>query len=525
MGFDTIDFSSANLERIDFTNSRIKILHNHISKVAKNAYGNQLLLSNAILAKSDLPLSALNNYLEGKEAGKISFLFCLKKVFLYFLKSYGWLFVFCFQSLAHRASRQKFIAKTKKPLTLIDIYLIPEKIAKTGELEDRFFPGLAALLESKGMSYAYAPKFSGATHPSFYYKMFRKLKEKNGSVISSFQLLNWSDYFKMFLFISNYLFQVFRQIKQLGGSREDRFLKFYLWNTIDHAAIKNFERKIFGEHISRLNVPAIKCISWYENQPQDKSFYKGLRLMPGKVKIYGAQLYLWPATLLNLHIDEDEINFGIIPDRILVNGTYYLRKENRLDLKIGPSMRYKKLFKKNVNAKDKTAFLVLLPFFENEIDEVLSAIEEAMFSNELLVKFHPATDNKKYRQRLKGKMRVVDGDIYKLFDCVSCVIGKSTGALIEATSLGIPVININIEYGISHDYLPEFGKGTIWQNASNGVEIAKWAKIFSALLQTKPNLINTIAEKHKEMFFCEPTNQRIDEAFELDDFINWPPKP
>ena len=103
---------------------------------------------------------------------------------------------------------------------------------------------------------------------------------------------------------------------------------------------------------------------------------------------------------------------------------------------------------------------------------------------------------------------------------MGCVIGKSTGALVEATSLGIPVINIETHDRLSHDYLPKFGKGVIWQNASSGAEIVKWVNIFSDLLKTKPSLINAIAKKQKEMFFCEPTDETIDEAFELGKFTN-----
>jgi len=350
--------------------------------------------------------------------------------------------------------------------------------------------------------------------------MFRRLKQKKRPVLSSCQLLYLYDYLKMFIFILVYPFRVLRQIGQLGQSQEDNLLCFLLWDTLDYTAVKNFARQLFGRHISELNVPALKCISWYENQPQDKNFYKGLRSASGKVKIYGAQLYLWPATLLNLHAEEAEIDLGLIPDRILVNGNYYLREDGRLNFKIGPSMRYSRLFQTEINAKDKTAFLVLLPFFEYEIDKILKLIGEAGFSVEVFIKFHPATNKKKYAQRLKGKMQIVEDDIYTLFNRVGCVIGKSTGALVEATSLGIPVINIETGLGLSHNYLPKFGKGIIWQSVSSATEVVKWGCVFRDLLKTKPDLIKVIAEKYKAMFFCEPTDKRINEAFELEGVTN-----
>jgi len=510
-----INFSLADDERLKIDNPRLENLYNYLSNAAKNSYSDPLLLSNAVFAKSDLPLPALDNYMEEKEIKRISFLFSLKKLFVYFSKNLGWLVVFLAQSLAQKFSQQKFIPDPIKPLTLIDIYFTPEQIVQKGDLTDRFFPGLEKKLISKGISYAYAPKLSGTDNPLVYYKMFCLLKKLKRPVLSSFQLLGLLDYFKMFGFILVYPFRVFRQIRRLKGSPEDKLLRFLLWVTMDHATVKNYARQLFGKHISGMDVPTIKCISWYENQPQDKNFYKGLRSIHGNVQIFGAQLYLWPATLLNLHADEKEINSALIPDRILVNGTYYLNKDSALNFEVGPSMRYSKLFQTKVDPKGKTSLLVLMPFFEYEIDRILQMIDEAQLSVELFVKFHPATDKKKYAHRMKGKMQIVEDDIYALFDRVGCVIGKSTGALVEATSLGIPVINIETGLGVNHNYLPKFGKGIIWENASNGAEIVKWIDLFSDLVTTKSDLIHAIAEKHKEMFFCEPTYEKIDETFGL----------
>lgn len=519
---DETNFSLADDERLKIDNPRLENLYNYLSNAAKDSYSDPLLLSNAVFSKSDLPLSAMNNYMAEKEIEPISFLCSLKKLSVYFSKNLGWLVVFLAQILAQKISQQKFIPDPKKPLTLIDIYLTPEQIVQKGDLTDRFFPGLEKKLISKGISYAYVPKLSGADNPLVYYKMFCLLKKLKRPVLFSFQLFGLIDYFKMFGFILVYPFRVLRKIRRLKGSPEDKLLRFLLWVTMGHATVKNYARQLFGKHISGMDVPAIKCISWYENQPQDKNFYKGLRSIHGNVQIFGAQLYLWPATLLNLHADEKEINFELIPDRILVNGTYYIKKDSALHFEVGPSMRYSKLFQTKVDARDKTALIVLMPFFEYEIDKILQMIDDAKLSVELFVKFHPATDQKKYVPRMKEKMQIVEDDIYALFDRVGCVIGKSTGALVEATSLGIPVINIETGRGISHNYLPAFGKGIIWENASSGAEIVKWTKTFSDVLTTKPDLIHAIAEKHKNMFFCEPTGKRIDEAFGLSEPSNTP---
>ena len=509
------DFSLADQKRMEFDNPRMKNLHKYLSGVVRDSYRDQLLLSNAIFAKHDLPLSALGCYLEGKEAERVSFLFCLKKFLHYFFKSFGWLVFFWAQGLAHRFSRQKFVPESEKPLTLIDIFLMPEQIAQTGDLNDRYFPGLEAKLKSKGINYAYVPKFFGTDHPMLYYKMFLQMKEKGRPVLSGFQLLGMSDYLKMLMFVPMYPLRVLRKIRQLGGSREDKLLRFFLWDTMDHTAVKNYARLLFGQCISKMSVPVIKCISWYENQSQDKNFYKGLRLTPGKVKIYGAQLYPWPPTLLNLHVDVKEAEYGLIPDRVLVNGRYYLRQESSLDFKLGPSMRYARLFQVKVNARGKTALLVLMPYFDYEIDKILEIIDEAELSAEIFIKFHPTTDRKKYAKRLQGKMQIVEDDLYVLFGRVGCVMGAATGALVEAACLGIPVINVKTGLGLGHNYMPQYGKGIIWENASSGIEILRWINKFQISLLTESEKIRSVADKYKKTLFCEPTNKKIDEAFEL----------
>ena len=518
MDRNAINSSTTAQERIKFDDPLIEKLYEYLSKKSESAYQDQLLLSNEVFGKSYLSISILNKYLEGKESISSPFLFCLKKLTHYFLKSLGWLFIFSMQNLAHLFSGQKFTVKTMGSITLIDVFLVPEQIVENGDICDRFFPGLEAKLKSIGTSYAYAPKFVGDKNPMLYYKMFRQMKLKNRSVLSSFQFLTFFDYLKMFMFIFVYPIRVFRQIGKLGSSREDSFLRLFLWDSMSHVSVKNYERQLFGKHISKLKINSIKCISWYENQPQDKNFYRGLRFNQSEVKVYGAQLFPWSSTILNYHIHKGDHNLRLIPDCILVNGPYFLQDDRGTgpNIKVGPSMRYSKLFNTQVNPKNKTAILIAMPFFEYEIEAILKILNKLDLSVELFIKLHPGSNIKKYSRRIQGKMKLVEGDIYTFFEQVGCVIGMSTGALVEATSLGIPAINIEIK-GLNHKYLPELGKGIIWENVSNEVELRKWLKNFSNLLQTKPDLIRSIAERHKKMFFCEPTDTLIEEAFGLNE--------
>ena len=495
-------------------------IHNiylHLSNASKTAYEDNYLLSNAVYAKSDLDRSLLDSYLAGKEVEHTSILYKSKKFLHYFSKSIGWLVVHWMQGCVHTISRQKFIPDSSKPLMIIDVPMRIEKVIMDNNFTDHYFPCLEQRLQLRGMSYSYTPKLSIKNSPKRYFHFFRLIKNQNRPILFDFQLFGLIDYLKMFKFILVYPFRVFRKIRKLTNSREDSLLRNFLWEAMDHATVRSYARQLFGQHISKFNAPSIKCVSWYENQPRDKNFFKGLRFVSKKIFIYGAQLFNWAPTLLNIHVDEYEKKFNLVPDSILVNGRYYLKDKSSIDFKVGPSMRYAKLFKSQVDVSNKKPVLVLMPFIENEIGKIIELINKAKLATDIFVKFHPETDAEKYKSLLEINMQLVEGSLYTLLSQVRCVIGKSNGALVEAASLGVPVINLEIGAGVGHNFFPDFGKGILWKSASSGEEIIKRVNEFQELLLTDKEKILAMACKYREMLFCEPSDERIDAAFGLND--------
>ena len=134
----------------------------------------------------------------------------------------------------------------------------------------------------------------------------------------------------------------------------------------------------------------------------------------------------------------------------------------------------------------------------------------------VLIKFHPATDVRKYRAQLRKNIKVVDSDLYDLLKEAKIVIGSSTGALVEAVSLGIPVISIDNKSMLTHSYLPFFGEGILWERAEEGSEIIGLVHKLSSSLKHNSRQIQSVSEKFKSMFFCEPTEKQIIDSFELD---------
>ncbi len=85
-----------------------------------------------------------------------------------------------------------------------------------------------------------------------------------------------------------------------------------------------------------------------------------------------------------------------------------------------------------LNAREKSALLVLLSSLEYEVEKMLEMIHQAKLTTQILLKFHPAVDSKKHEKHVKESMEIVEGNLYSLFQRAGCVVGATTGSLVEA---------------------------------------------------------------------------------------------
>ena len=106
--------------------------------------------------------------------------------------------------------------------------------------------------------------------------------------------------------------------------------------------------------------------------------------------------------------------------------------------------------------------------------------------------------------------------IYKLFETAKIVISAASGTLVEAASLGIPVISIKNPRRFDFDNsLPEYGKGMIWEEAGSPEELLDGIHKLENIMNKEPEEVKAIASKYKDMFFSEPTEESIIKAFDL----------
>ena len=492
-----------------------KKLYNYLSQASQKAYSDIYLIANDVLAKSETRGRMLEFYLEGVIPDSFSLAKKIIKVVQYYLKSTAWFVLYLLAKASHLLSNQKYPINEARKLYALDVYFVVSDILRQKKFKDHYLTGLADVLDKRGESYVYIPRWFGSWNPIYLFRAFRILRKKEYPVLTEFQLLKWSDYGRALVFLVTYPFHAWKFIGGLGGSIEDRLLRFALWETLDTVILKNYIRYLFGKEMSCLKSSEIKCISWYENQASDKTFFRGLRHVSGKIKVFGAQLYVRTQALLNVQPDESEIHFGVVPDKVLVNGPGYNLGLKVIPEEVGPSLRYGKLFGIKADPARGDIILILLSECDHVSRYVLELIKEVDWSAAVMIKFHPSVEKDKYAAHISSEFSVTDEDLYVLFRRARLVVGRGTGALVEAACLGIPTIEIAGSAKFSHDFMPEYGKGVLWNKAFHKEDIRRLMHQFEEALRLDASALRVMGEKMRDKYFCEPTEEQSIRAFDL----------
>ena len=293
----------------------------------------------------------------------------IKNVVRYYKDSFRLFWGYAKNKIDWMKARQGFSLDVgTNELVIIDTFFLTNKILKDGKFTELYFDGLNQVLNKQNIVYAYLPVFINCRTRLQFQDTLRLLAKDKIPVLTEYQLLSVADLLRIIIFIIFYPFYVLRLVyAEKENSNISRVIKKDLLNTIGHVTFHSFSRYLQGKKIASLAFKNIKLISWYENQVIDKNLYKGLRSDDSKVKIFGSQHFLWGDSIMYHQCDPSEIKHGIVPDKVLVNGNYYLFEDDRINIDIGPSFRNKKVFDYEINFNERSDLLVALPYFHYEI--------------------------------------------------------------------------------------------------------------------------------------------------------------
>jgi hypothetical protein len=256
-------------------------------------------------------------------------------------------------------------------------------------------------------------------------------------------------------------------------------------------------------------------VQWYENQPYDKNLNRGLRSAGARIPIYGAQLYIGCPEISNLRLDGAEPLWHS-PDKVLVTGRFYLDENAHVPYKVGPSLRYAKLFKGSVFRPVSTEVLVLLSYMGSSAAFTQKIALRSQPAGDLVFKFHPAAPHPTLKRLVPESSRIIAGDLYDALGNARLVMGAASGALLEAIVVGIPVIVTRDPDDVHFSYVPEIGRGLLWAEVSSAHEVAgSIEELRAASVNRRDEVLAAREEMRKQCFGIEPTEEAIKLAFDL----------
>ncbi|MDR1359785.1 MAG: hypothetical protein LBJ82_02290 [Deltaproteobacteria bacterium] len=419
------------------------------------------------------------------------------------------------------------------PLVILDSFALLPEMAGNGCFRDGYLPGLEAALRQNGFQPVRLYRLYGSRNPRVLWKALKVLAAAGPGLIEAhlFSALDWLRLIRHCFAYPPALGRLIRSLERFACATPEAWIRGALILTSGQNILSGEARRLAGLRLGEalasrpLENPPARIISWYENQTVDKAFQRGLaqaELLTGRhIPTLGAQLFIWPDTLLNNHPDDGEAALGLAPDKILVNGPFFLPEKTRQNYALGPSLRYGHLFgpaaceysDASRPSDSGRPLLVLLSYHPQETRRVLQLVLPlARQGRELIYKFHPASRIADFASLLPSSPTLISGALMAALGKAGAVIGAGSGSLAEAAALGLPVLNVEDPSGIPGlAYLPGSYQGRLWESVLRSADLEPALARLRAFRQ-EPAWAEAV-RAFRDLLFREPTPETVREAF------------
>jgi hypothetical protein len=392
--------------------------------------------------------------------------------------------------------------------TIFDTFLLSDKVIKDGEYSDTYLTGIHELFKKRGVQYSYLPRlYNLGLNPLKFLLLIKTVRGEDKDLIFEHQLISYYDIFLIYLKIFGYTFQSL-QLLQSGSTREERLFNYHLIEDIKNQSFEPFLRYFAGKKLAEYkNIE--KIISWSEFQVIERAFNFGYRSNRGSGEIYGTQFYLSYPNYFNTFVfDEDYENLSS-PHYVLVNGKHYLQERKYNFYRLGVSLRYDAVFQFQKDNQKRDETLLLTSYLKKETNEMIEFCKEL----DLNIKLHPTQKESDFQ--IPESFKLIDKNIYHLFQTSKIVITTASGTAVEAVATGVSVIIIASQNNLTSNPLVDYGQGEIWDIIYTKDELERTLKQLLEFREKSPQRIEEIANWYKDNFFIEPTEENIIKAFDM----------
>ncbi|MFZ2302796.1 MAG: hypothetical protein WAW10_13120 [Gallionella sp.] len=495
----------------------LRQVDNYIQQITADAYRNVYLISNPVLSRNPFVSSLLHNFLFRIPERDINAFGVFCKLLQYYLKSILYLINHAITWIVVQIFFRPDFRRATDPV-IIDNFLLVEPTLASHSYEEKYFPGLHEVLSRRGKDVYIFPCLYGRV--ALWNKgigLFSIIRSAPVNIITEYDLLKAVDYFALARFICFYPFAVIRLSRQMDRSDYlGQLLSSELMKTLDRMTVHSYIRYLSGKRLADWFNGKITVISWFENQVQQKHFYRGLKESTQHSSIYACRTYIDYPAYLNSFVAELEMPSRVVPDKILVNGTAYMKHSDNLEYRLGASFRYKYLFSPAVVLSgNETQCLLLFSYFYERNKELLKlCLASVLTSQAVKVRTHPA--DTRSRQLALPDCWIYDTSAKSsAFSDTAIIITSESGIAVEAAALGVSVIVVASQSSFTCNPMFDCGRGVIWDLVFNSDELNN---TYNNLLEQRATNIEGIrqaAEWYKSSCFVEPTEENIVRAFDL----------
>ena len=404
-------------------------------------------------------------------------------------------------------------------ITLIDTFFI-SSMFKNGKYSDRYYNGLLEYLTDDEKKRIYfVPSILIKTG----FKKITRIAEKSDeNFLFKEDYLKFSDYF--FALVSPF------RIRRIDFNK----FKFQGFN-IGPIIQSDFKRHIFASAFSILNYRFFRrlkenkiklrlVINWFENQPIDHSFNKGIKDFYPETYSIGYQGFI-SSTDYNFYMQPTkyETENGIIPNAIAVVGNGLKKQIKRfnstLNVIAAPAFRFKSVWdlKEIHKTNDKKIVLIALPIAMKESIEILelviNAVKMGKYDNiEFQIKPHPVLDINKLKSEfgnLPNNFEFIEGDFKDCVAKTTMMLGNVSSTCMETLAIGIPVIVIGSQSGLTQNPIPENVNKDIWRICYTPEELSDAISHFLNISNKERDIMKKIGEEIRAMYFEPVTREGV----------------
>jgi len=480
---------------------------------SSDSFDKEILANNALTKNPDFNPGFIKKFkgLKVKKNNKFFFYYLL----IYFFKSFAYLVLFFLKKTLFIIFSKKVNFLDYKNFFVLDIFLLSKSTVKKNKFEDRYLSRVAENLDKNNKKFLYLPVFYDDGFNLFnWIKVYKILSSSKFEFLTEFQLVSWRHSFEMFIFIFKYSIQLFKLIKFVENSKfSDEYLIYSLYDSIKHSSLSAYVRYIMGREMAKKN-NSFTLLSYCEYQDIDRLLFKSLREYSPNVKIIAYQMFRKHEFFMNMDIPEQNKIFGFAPDKVIVNGKFYIPKNSSYEYQ-SASVRNTEVFKYK-SSKNAKEFLLLLPYIESEAKKMTQIfINSLSFLVCPKIKLHPVLGKGVLSKFNLDQDIVADDDFYSMVSKTGVIFTSVGGAALEAISMGISIIIFKDHKEPQINPLIELGKGIIWDEASNSDELISKFSSLMQLRQDNYEKVEKLSLEYQRLFFTNPSSELIKETYRV----------